>query len=140
MIDNIKGKYDRFSSVKEIRALNALTLAYIGDTVYDLYVRSHLIHTGDFKTGKLHLMAVRHVSAAAQAKAFDKIESIFTSEEADIIQRAKNTKNATIPKNASPKTYKKATALEALIGYLYLSEDKERLIEILDAAFDVNKK
>lgn len=140
MIDNIKGKYDRFKSERDIKSLNALTLAYIGDTVYDLYVRSHLIYTGDFKTGKLHLMAVKHVSASAQARAFDKIEGMFTEEEAAIVQRAKNTKNATIAKNASPKIYKKATALEALIGYLYLSEKKDRIIEVLDAAYEVNKK
>jgi len=140
MIDNIKGKYDRFKSAKDIKSLNALTLAFIGDTVYDLYVRSHLIYTGDFKTGKLHLMAIKHVSAKAQANALDKIESMFTEQEQDVVQRAKNTKNATIPKNASPKIYKKATAMEALIGYLYLSEKKERLIEVLDAAFEANKK
>ncbi len=140
MIGDIKGKYDRLGSEKEIKSLNALTLAYIGDTVYDLYVRNHLICTGDYKTGKLHLMAVRHVSAAAQAKALDAVWDMFTQEELDIVQRAKNTKNATIPKNASPKTYKKATALEALIGYLYLSEKNDRLIEILDAAYKANGK
>jgi ribonuclease-3 family protein len=140
MIDDIKGKYNRLGSDKEIKSLNALTLAYIGDTVYDLYVRNHLICAGDYKTGKLHLMAVKHVSAAAQARALDAVESMFTQEEVDIVQRAKNTKNATIPKNASPKTYKKATALEALIGYLYLSQKKERLIEVLDAAYKVNDK
>ncbi len=140
MINNIKGKYDRLSSAKDIKALNALTLAYIGDSVYDLYVRNHLICTADYKTGKLHLMAIKHVSAGAQAKAFDTIENMFTDEEADIIQRAKNTKNATIPKNASPKVYKKATALEALVGYLYLIENTDRLIEILDAAYAANKK
>lgn len=138
MIDNIKGKYDRFSSEKDIKALNALTLAFIGDTVYDLYVRSHLIYTGDFKTGKLHLMAIKHVSAKAQARAYDALEGMFNQEEEDILKRAKNTKNATIPKNASPKIYKKATALEALVGYLYLSEKKDRLIEILDAAYEAN--
>jgi ribonuclease-3 family protein len=140
MIGDIKGKYDRLGSDKDIKSLNALTLAYIGDTVYDLYVRNHLICTGDYKTGKLHLMAVAHVSAAAQARALDAVEGMFTEEEAEIIKRAKNTKNATIPKNASPKTYKKATALEALIGYLYLSEKKERLIEVLDAAYEANSK
>ncbi len=140
MIDNIKAKYDRLGSDKEIKSLNALTLAYVGDAVYDLYVRNHLVCTGDFKTGKLHLMAVRHVSAAAQARALDAVEGMFTQEEADIVQRAKNTKNATIPKNASPKTYKKATALEALVGYLYLSEKNERLIEVLDSAFKANIK
>jgi ribonuclease-3 family protein len=140
MISNIKSKYTRFKSEQDIKALSALTLAYIGDTVYDLYVRNHLICTGDYKTGKLHLMAINHVCARAQAKVYDAIYDMFTEEEQDILKRARNTKNATIPKNVDPKTYKKATALEALIGYLYLAEKEERLIEILDAAYKVNGK
>ncbi len=140
MISNIKNKYDRLKSKQDIKNLNTLTLAYIGDTVYDLYVRSHLILTGDYKTGRLHIMAVNHVSAKAQAKALDGLINMFTDDETDILKRAKNTKNATIPKNTSPKTYKKATALEAIIGYLYLVEDEDRLIQILDAAYKVNKK
>ena len=139
MIGDIKSKYDSLSDVKDIKNLNGLTLAYVGDAVYDLYVRSHLIHTGDFKTGKLHLMAIAHVKAAAQAAAYDVLEGMFTEEEAGIAQRAKNVKNATIPKNANPKDYKKATALEAVIGYLYLCEQRERLIELLDAAYAANK-
>lgn len=139
MISNIKSKYTRFKNTQEIRSLSALTLAYVGDTVYDLYVRNHLICTGDHKTGKLHLMAINHVSAYAQANALDGIIDMFTGNELDIIKRAKNTKNATIPKNTSPKIYKKATALEALIGYLYLAEEENRLLEILDAAYKINK-
>lgn len=140
MISNIKSKYDRLNSNKDIKSLNALTLAYIGDTVYDLYVRNHLICTGDYKTGKFHLMAINQVCAKAQAKAFDGIIHMFSDDELEIIKRAKNTKNATIPKNVSPKIYKKATALEALIGYLYLSENEKRLVEILDAAYKINGK
>ncbi len=138
MIGNIKSKYDRLKSPLEIKGLSALTLAYIGDTVYDLYVRNHLICTGDHKTGKLHIMAINHVCAGAQAKAYDSLMDMFTEDELYIIKRAKNTKNATIPKNTNPQVYKKATALEALVGYLYLMENEERLIEILDAAYAVN--
>lgn len=140
MISDIKNKYTRFKNDQEIRSLSALTLAYIGDTVYDLYVRNRLICTADYKTGKLHLMAINHVCAKAQAKALDAIIDMFTEDEHDILKRAKNTKNATIPKNVDPKTYKKATALEALIGYLYLAEKNERVMEILDAAYKVNGK
>jgi ribonuclease III family protein len=140
MISNIKSKYTRFKNPRDIRALNSLTLAYIGDSVYDLYVRNHLICTDDFKTGKLHQMSIKHVSAKSQAKALDAIEGMFSDDEAEIIKRAKNTRNATIPKNVSPKIYKRATALEALIGYLYLIENKERMIEILDRAYQVNLK
>ena len=139
MIGDIKSKYESLTDLKDIKNLNGLTLAYIGDAVYDLYVRSHLIHTGDFKTGKLHLMAIAHVKAAAQAAAYDAVEGMFSDDEAGVGQRAKNMKNATIPKNANPKDYKKATALEAVIGYLYLSEKKERMMEILDAAYAANK-
>ena len=138
MISNIKNKHDKLKSAQEIKSMSALTLAYIGDTVYDLYVRNHLICTGDYPTGKLHLMAVNHVCAGAQAKALDNIIDMLDDCEKSIISRAKNTKNATIPKNTNPKTYKKATALEALIGYLYLSENEERLIEILDKAYEAN--
>ena len=90
MIDDIKSKYLKLSGEKDIRNLNGLTLAYIGDAVYDLYVRSRLIHTGDHKTGKLHLMAIAHVSAAAQAAAYDSVEGMLSDEEAGIARRAKN--------------------------------------------------
>ncbi len=138
MINDIKSKYDSLKGEHDIKTLNGLTLAYVGDAVYDLYVRSRLIHTGDYKTGKLHLMAISHVSAAAQSAAFDAVESMLSECELNIAQRAKNIKNATIPKNANPKDYKKATALEAVIGYLYLSEQKDRMTEILDATYKVN--
>ena len=98
MINDIKSKYDGLSDIKDIKNLNGLTLAYVGDAVYDLYVRSHLIHTGDFRTGKLHGMAISHVSAGAQSAAYDAVEGIFSETEQDIARRAKNIKSATIPK------------------------------------------
>ncbi len=138
MISNIKNKYDKFKSSREVKNLNSLTLAYIGDTVYDLYVRNHLICAGDYRTGKLHQMSINHVCAGAQAKALDSVLDMLDDNELSIVSRAKNTKNATIPKNTNPKVYKKATALEALVGYLYLMEQEERLIEILDKAYQAN--
>ena len=99
--------------------LNPLVLAYIGDTVYDLYVRTYLIHKTDFKAHGLHVRAASHVCAAAQAGALSRIKDMLTDEELAICRRGRNAHVNTVPKNA--------TGLETLVGYLYLSGRDERL-------------
>lgn len=110
----------------------SLELAYLGDTVYDLYVRSHLVEQGG-RVGKMHRQAIRLVCAKAQAEALTRIQDELTEEEANVVRRARNVHQSP-PKNADPADYQKATGLEALIGYLYASGREERLGELLKKA------
>jgi ribonuclease-3 family protein len=110
----------------------SLELAYLGDTVYDLYVRSHLVEQGG-RVGKMHRQAIRLVCAKAQAAALVRIQDELTEEEADVVRRARNVHQSP-PKNADPADYQKATGLEALIGYLYAAGREERLGELLNKA------
>lgn len=117
--------------IKEVQRLNGLQLAYIGDTVYDLFVRTDIMEKHDESVQKLHKRAVMRVNAAAQARAFDLIEEMLTEEEHDVARRARNA-HSRPPKNQNPGDYSRATALEALCGYLYLSGRKERLKELFE--------
>lgn len=117
--------------IKEVQRLNGLQLAYIGDTVYDLFVRTDIMEKHDESVQKLHKRAVARVNAAAQARAFDLIEDKLTEEEHDVARRARNA-HSRPPKNQNPGDYSRATALEALCGYLYLSGRKERLKELFE--------
>lgn len=111
---------------------SSLELAYLGDTLYDLYVRERLVrHGGHVKT--LHRKAVSRVCCAAQSRALARVEPLLTEEEADVVRRARNA-HQTAPRNADPADYHRATGLEALLGWLYLNDRQDRLQEILDAA------
>lgn len=118
----------------EARLKTPLALAYIGDTVWDLLVRRSLL-TGGWKAGMLHKQAVKLVNAAAQAEAMRAIRPHLTEAEEDIVRRGSNAhaKHAA-PKNQDPADYSLATGLEALMGYLYLSGQMERIGEIFDIA------
>lgn len=107
----------------------ALELALVGDSVYDLYVRSRLVKKGG-RVKEIHKNAVKHVNAHAQAVALERIEGELTEDEAGIVRRARNAKQ-TPTKNADAGDYHKATALEALLGYLYLTGQNERLNRFL---------
>ncbi len=109
---------------------SALTLAYIGDCVFELYTRTYLIKDKDYPVKTLHKNATRYVRASAQAEYFRKIEGILTEEEAAVFHRGRNT-NSKPPKNADMVDYKIATGVEALIGYTYLKGDTHRLMELL---------
>ena len=117
---------------KRINELSPLTWAYIGDAVYELYVREKLAETTKYKPHKLHIEAIKYVKASAQAKILKKIEEVLTEEEKEIVKRARNTKNHHLPKNAEVNDYMYSTAFEGLIGYLYLTKKENRLKEILD--------
>ena len=112
------------------RLYNSLELAYLGDAVYDLHVRRRLLKTGG-RLSQLHREAVSKVRASAQSLAFERVEPMLTDEELDIARRARNARQ-TPPHNASHAEYHRATALEALLGYLYLSGRNERLEEIVN--------
>lgn len=110
----------------------SLELAYLGDTVYDLYVRERLVRRGG-KVQKLHKSATTFVCAHAQSEAMLRIQDMLTEAEADVARRARNARQNP-PRNANPAEYHRATALEALIGYLYLTKQQERLAQLLSAA------
>jgi len=109
----------------------------MGDTVYDLRVREILVRRGG-KVRDLHRKASRQVCAHAQAEAFSRIEELLTEDEANVARRARNARQNP-PKNADPAEYHRATALEALIGYLYLTGQTERMNELLDQAVQVEQ-
>ena len=110
----------------------SLELAYIGDTIYDFYVRRRLVIAGG-RIKDMHRAAVSQVCASAQSKALEKVEGMLTEAEKGVVRRARNAKQ-TPPKNADPAEYHRATAFEALLGYLYLTNQNERLEEILITA------
>ena len=116
----------------EVNNMSPLTWAYIGDCVYELYVRNKLINETCLKPNKLHIESIKYVKASAQAETLYRIEEFLTEEEKDIVRRTRNKENHHLPKNAELKDYMYATALEGLIGYLYLTKQDERLKEILD--------
>ena len=119
---------------KDPRELNPLQMAYIGDTVHDLYVRGRLLKR-PASVGGMHKQAVRMVSAAAQARMLEAIEQDLTPEEANIARRGRNAQaKHAAPKHADPADYAHATGLEALWGYLYITGKTARLSELMDAA------
>ena len=108
--------------------MSPLVLAYLGDTVYESYIREHLIRQNiNRKVNNLHKLAIQYSKAKAQATIIHELEDELTEEEMKIFKRGRNQKSHTAPKNADIIDYKYATVSEALIGYLYLSENKERL-------------
>ena len=110
----------------------SLELAYLGDSLYDLYVREHLIARGG-RVRALHRDAVHLVCAHAQSEALDRVEGLLTEAEADVVRRARNARQ-TPPRNADAGEYHRATALEALVGYLYVTGNRDRMNAILSAA------
>ena len=131
--EELNSAHDAFAPA-DIRGLNPLQMAYVGDTVHDLYVRSMLLSRG-MAVGKMHRQAVRMVSAGAQARMLERIEPEMTQEEADIARRGRNSQaKHAAPRHADPADYAHATALEALWGYLYLSGQTQRLDELMKLA------
>jgi ribonuclease-3 family protein len=107
-----------------------LTLAYVGDCVYELFVRTYLLKDANLPVQKLHKSAIKLVNAKAQSALYQKVKDSLTDEEMAIYKRGRNT-NSHPPKNANMIDYKSATGIEALIGYLYLKGESERILEIL---------
>ena len=114
----------------DIRTYSPLTLAYIGDAIYDLVIRTIVVERGNTSPNKLHKKTVKYVSAVVQAQLIDGLYEELTKEEQEIYRRGRNAKSYTTAKNASVIEYRKATGLEALCGYLYLQGRQERLLEL----------
>ena len=123
-------KIDRLK--EEVELMSPLTWAYIGDAVFELYIRNKLINETNLKPHKLHIEAIKYVKAKSQAETLNKIYETLTDEEKDIVRRGRNTQNHHLPKNSNVQEYMYATAFEALIGYLYLTKQHTRLKEILN--------
>ncbi|WP_313627857.1 Mini-ribonuclease 3 [Enterococcus italicus] len=119
--------------MKDYRQLNGLALAYVGDAIYEVYVRDYLIQSGLTRPNQLHKTATHYVSAKAQAKLIQQMneQALLTDEEQDIFRRGRNSKSYTSAKNADIITYRISTGFEALIGYLHLTGQKERLEELV---------
>ena len=116
---------------KKINELSPLTWAYVGDAVYELFIREYLVNNSKLKPAKLHKESIKFVKAVAQANILKDIEKSLTERENEIVKRARNTKNHHLPKNTEVSEYMYSTAFEGLIGYLYLTKQEERLNEIL---------
>ena len=121
----LKSKFD--GDENAVRQLNPLILASVGDAVYSLLIRTHMIATHDFNAHMLHVSSAKMVCAAAQRKAFSCIEEFFTEDEAYIAKRGRNAHPGTVPKNADIMDYRVATALEAVFGYLYILDREDRI-------------
>ncbi len=131
MISEVLGAFSQ-TAAKKPRLLSPLVLAYVGDTVYDLFVRTYLVNNSDASVHNLHVKAAKKVCAKAQSAAFRRIEDMLTEDELTIYKRGRNSHLGSVPKNASVTDYRTATGLEALIGFLYLNGDDARLEEIMD--------
>lgn len=121
--------------------INSLALAYLGDAIYEVYVRKYLIDNGITKVNNLQRESVKYVSAKGQAKYLKTMidNSFLTDSEINIVMRARNHKSHNAPKNTDIITYKQATGLEALIGYLHLSKKSERIEEIMNYILNLGR-
>lgn len=123
----------------EPKLMNGLALAYMGDGVYEQFVRHHLMKKSNIKPNHLHREATKYVSAKAQAKILFLLmdEQFFTEAEVAIIKRGRNGKSGTIPKNTDVITYRNATSFEAIIGFLYLDGQEERLHQLMQRSIEL---
>lgn len=129
MLDYIVKNFDL--KEQDVRAYSPLTLAYIGDGVYDLVIRTLVVERANRPANELHRLTTRYVNARAQAEMIVALKDELTAEEADICKRGRNAKPYTTAKNATRADYHKATGFEALMGYLYLTRQEERMLELI---------
>ena len=116
---------------QDIRTYSALALAYIGDAVYEVIIRTLVVEQGNRPANLLHRIAVGYVNAAAQAEMIQALMDRLTEEELNVYRRGKNSKPHTTAKNASTADYLKATGFEAVLGYLYLTDRMDRVLELV---------
>ena len=115
----------------DIRTYSPLTLAYIGDAIYELVIRTILVEKGNTQVNKLHQRASKLVKASAQSAIIEKLKPYLTDEEMGVFKRGRNAKSFTMAKNASMSDYRRATGFEALMGFLYLTEQWDRMLELI---------
>lgn len=122
------------------REYSPLALAFIGDAVYEVYVRARILAEANTSANSLHKKAISYVKASAQAVAAKRMMETLSDDELAAFKRGRNAKSATVPKNADVTDYRYATALEALFGYLYLSGENELLNKRMQEAFELTVK
>lgn len=126
----------REKDINDAKLLSPLVWAYVGDSVYELFVRTKLTNNSNAKPHKLHIESIKYVKAKAQADILKRIQDNLTDDEKDIVRRGRNTENHHVAKNANVADYSQSTGFEALIGYLYLTKQDERLEEILNMCIE----
>ena len=117
---------------EEINQMSPLIWAYVGDCVYELYIRTYLVDNTNLKPHKLHIESIKYVKAGAQAKFLQDFADYLSDEEKEIVRRGRNANNHHLPKNSNVQEYMYSTAFEALIGYLYLTKNYDRVKEIIE--------
>lgn len=134
--ENFKSKF----TLQQARQLNPLVLAFIGDAIYEVFIRTYLVNNNrEMSVHKLHVKAISFVKAHAQSEFMKKIEDKLTEDETNIFKRGRNSKSGTVPKNADLQEYKMATGFEALLGYLYITEQNERLNYFLNMTLEIKQ-
>ena len=122
----------------QIKTISALVLAYMGDAVYESYVREYLVYKNPhMKVNDLHKTTIKYVRAKSQANIVNKLEQDLTEEELNIFKRGRNQKSNTVPKNADILDYRHATGFEAVLGYLHLTNDIDRLKHIINKSIQI---
>ena len=124
-----------FMTPAEAKALGGLTLAFFGDSVYEVYVREQIVRLGTMPVDKLHKKAVQYVNAGFQSYAYDIIAEQLTEEETEIFKRGRNATGNNVPRSSNPKDYRRATGMEALFGYLYLTGQNDRIKELFEKIY-----
>ena len=123
---------ERKKEANHVNMLSPLVWAYVGDSVYEVFIRMNLVNKSNAKPNVLHKESIKYVKAKAQAEILEKIKPRLTEKEAEIVRRGRNVQNHHIAKNADIADYAQSTAFEALIGYLYMTKQDERLKAIFD--------
>jgi len=132
IIDLMTAMREKFEMEQvDVRTYSPLVLAYIGDGIYELVIRSLLVGHGNTQANKLHKKASTMVNAAAQSAMIERIREHLTEEELHVFKRGRNANSATMAKHASMSDYRRATGFEALMGYLYLTGQMERILELV---------
>ncbi len=130
---------DEYINNIDIQTVSAQTLAFIGDAVYNVYIRTYLTSISTAKAGVLHKASIKYVSAKGQAHTIDMLMDELTEEEILVYKRGRNTNIATVSKNVDVVEYKKATGFECLVGYLYVTKNNKRLDELVKRCIDCFK-
>ena len=133
-LDNLKQQFQLED--RDLRTYSPLTLAYIGDGVYELIIRTILVKRGNCPVNQLHKKASSLVKASAQSGMMEILEPLLTEEEKSVYRRGRNAHSATMAKHATMADYRRATGFEALMGYLYLKEDFSRILELVHAGLE----
>jgi len=124
----------------DINTFSPLALAYVGDAIYELYIRTLLLSHGNAPVHKLHVRSIAYVKAKAQSDTIHNMMEHLTEEELEIVRRGRNAKSGTVPKHADVTDYKYATGFETLLGYLYMKKDYQRLLEVLELSVKISNE